>query len=161
MVIWSLVLRSRRRWSSASFLAPTSAASALFLSLSALVSLTLRSFILFLATTSISMAAMHHPSSCFHCLWASSTHSSTILVVWIAFKEKKKDVKVNSLRAKITCTLSKDKELKNLPWPSPFSRLETPHASLVSSGRPYLKEEVGAAPKRFPCSQLSPSESLK
>ena len=57
---------------------------------------------------------------------------------------------MNPLKAKIACTISKDKGLKNLPWPSPFSGLEVPRASLVSSNRPYLKEEVGAALKGLP-----------
>ena len=149
MANWSSAPRSCRRWFSACFLALASADSALFLSLSASVNLVLRSFILFSATVSVLMVAMRCPSSSFHCLWASSTYSSAIFVVWIAFK-KKKSIKVNHLRAKTIFTLSEDKGLKNLPWSSPFSVFETPPASLVSSSRPYLEEEVGAAPKRLP-----------
>ena len=71
-----------------------------------------------------------------------------------------KNVKVNPLRAKTACTRSKDKGLKNLPWPNLFSKLETPRVSLVSSSWPCLEARVGAAPMHRPHSPPFPFGSL-
>ena len=120
MVSRSLVLHNCWRWPSTCLSILAKAASAFFLSLFASVSLTLRSLILYSATVNASTAVMRRPSSSFICLWASSTHSSAIFVVWIALKKKKKKrkkrrrvVKINSLRAKIAYTLKKKKRKKN------------------------------------------------
>ena len=75
-------------------------------------------------------------------------------------KEEEDDVKVNSLRVKTAYTFIKDKKLKNLPRPSPFSGLETPRASLASSSRPCLKAGEGVAPTHWPRSPLSPFGNL-
>ena len=71
-------------------------------------------------------------------------------------KKKKKKKK-----ARIAWMLSESiKKKKNLPWPNPFSGLETPHASSNSSSRPYLKARVRVALGHRPYKLPSPFGSL-
>lgn len=67
---------------------------------------------------------------------------------------------MSPLRVKRACILGKGHGLKDLPWPGLFSKLETPHASLVSLSRPCLEAEVKTTLVHRPCSQLFPSRNL-